>query len=50
NEVVTVEPGLYRKGVGGVRIEDLVVVTGDSCRILTQTSKDLTCPRSPRTI
>ncbi len=50
NEVVTVEPGLYRGGVGGVRIEDLVVVTGDSCRILTQTPKDLTCPRSPRTI
>jgi Xaa-Pro aminopeptidase len=50
NEVVTVEPGLYRGGVGGVRIEDLVVVTGDSCRILTHTPKDLTCPRSPRTI
>jgi Xaa-Pro aminopeptidase len=50
NEVVTVEPGLYRGGVGGVRIEDLVVVAGDSCRILTQTPKDLTCPRSPRTI
>ena len=50
NEVVTVEPGLYRGGVGGVRIEDLVVVTGDSCRILTLTPKDLTCPRSPRTI
>lgn len=50
NEVVTVEPGLYRGGVGGVRIEDLVVVTGNSCRILTQTPKDLTCPRSPRTI
>ena len=50
NEVVTVEPGLYRGGVGGVRIEDLVVVTGDSCRILTHTPKDLTCPRSQRTI
>ena len=50
NEVVTVEPGLYRGGVGGVRIEDLVVVTGNSCRILTHTPKDLTCPRSPRTI
>jgi len=50
NEVVTVEPGLYRGGVGGVRIEDLVVVTGNSCRILTLTPKDLTCPRSPRTI
>ncbi len=50
NEVVTVEPGLYRKGVGGVRIEDLVVVTDKNCRTLTNTSKDLLCPRSPRTI
>lgn len=50
NEVVTVEPGLYRGGVGGVRIEDLVVVTGTSCRSLSLTPKDLTCPRSPQTI
>jgi Xaa-Pro aminopeptidase len=49
-EVVTVEPGLYRKGVGGVRIEDLVVVTDTTCRILTLSPKDLTCPRSQRTI
>ena len=50
NEVVTVEPGLYRGGVGGVRIEDLVVVTGTTCRTLSLTPKDLTCPRSPQTI
>lgn len=50
NEVVTVEPGLYRYGVGGVRIEDLVVVTDSRCRILTNTPKDLSCPRSPRMI
>jgi Xaa-Pro aminopeptidase len=50
NEVVTVEPGLYRYGVGGVRIEDLVVVTDSRCRILTNTPKDLLCPRSPRMI
>lgn len=49
-EVVTVEPGLYRKGVGGVRIEDLVVVTGGSSRTLTLTSKELSCPRSARMI
>jgi len=49
-EVVTVEPGLYRGGVGGIRVEDLVVVTGHGCRPLTHTSKDLSCPPSPPTI
>ena len=33
--VLTVEPGVYFPGVGGVRVEDLLVVTDDGCRALT---------------
>lgn len=39
--VVTVEPGLYYPEDGGVRIEDLVVVTADGCRNLTKFPKEL---------
>jgi Xaa-Pro aminopeptidase len=39
--VVTVEPGLYYPGVGGVRIEDLVVVREDGCENLNEYEKSL---------
>jgi Xaa-Pro aminopeptidase len=40
-DVVAVEPGLYRQGVGGCRLEDLVLVTEDGCENLTSFSYDL---------
>lgn len=39
--VVTVEPGLYYLDAGGMRIEDMVVVTKDGCRVLTEAPKML---------
>ena len=40
--VFTVEPGIYVQDVGGVRIEDTVVLTQDGCRCLTRFPKELT--------
>jgi Xaa-Pro aminopeptidase len=39
--IFTVEPGIYIPGLGGVRIEDMVLVTADSCEVLTTIPKDL---------
>jgi Xaa-Pro aminopeptidase len=39
--VVTVEPGIYLPGRGGIRIEDLVVVTDGDPEVLTSFTKDL---------
>jgi Xaa-Pro aminopeptidase len=48
-DVVTVEPGVYRGDLGGVRVEDLVVVTSAGCRALTRSPKDSPCLPSPPT-
>jgi Xaa-Pro dipeptidase len=42
NMVLTVEPGVYVRGEGGVRIEDDIRVTKDGYELLTFTPKDLT--------
>jgi Xaa-Pro aminopeptidase len=39
--VVTVEPGIYLEGLGGIRIEDLVIVGEDAPEVLTGFTKDL---------
>ena len=41
NYVMTVEPGIYVKEVGGVRIEDDVIVKESGAEILNKTSKEL---------
>ena len=39
---ITIEPGIYIEGAGGVRIEDLVILTDDGCDIISGAPKTLT--------
>ena len=39
--IITIEPGIYFPNLGGVRIEDIVVVEKDGCRVLTKSEKKL---------
>lgn len=39
--IVTVEPGIYIPGLGGVRIEDMLVVNNDGATVLTRSKKEL---------
>ena len=45
-QVVTVEPGVYLPGRGGIRIEDSVLVTDEGCRPITNFPKDHRVPAS----
>jgi Xaa-Pro aminopeptidase len=40
--VITIEPGVYIAGTGGIRIEDDVVVQQGQCEVLTRASRDFT--------
>ena len=40
-DVLAIEPGLYRHGLGGARLEDLVLVTANGCEVLTDFPYDL---------
>jgi len=41
NMVITIEPGVYIPGWGGIRIEDTVIVGESGCEIITQSEKEL---------
>ncbi len=41
NNVITIEPGMYIPGWGGVRIEDMVLVKKDGCEVLNKINRDL---------
>ena len=46
-DVVTVEPGAYRVGFGGARVEELLLVTDTGHLVLSNSPKEPTCPPSP---
>jgi Xaa-Pro aminopeptidase len=48
-DVVTVEPGAYRVGLGGARVEELLLVTDSGHLVLSNSPKEPTCPPSPPT-
>ena len=41
NNCVTIEPGIYVDGLGGVRIEDDILITENGCEVFTKCTKDL---------
>jgi Xaa-Pro aminopeptidase len=41
NMVVTIEPGIYLPNIGGVRLEDMVLITQENARVLTHIRKDI---------
>jgi len=42
-QVITIEPGIYIKGWGGVRIEDMALVTEKGAKLLTKVSRKIVC-------
>ena len=42
NMVITIEPGIYIPGLGGIRIEDMIVVKKNGCENLYSSKKEFT--------